>query len=60
MLFGGGGKLHDFVTESALASNFWLWTVAILFCMPLRRWAAQAITRHFGEDPRKDKRQQSH
>lgn len=54
VLFGGGGKLHDFVTESALASNFWLWTVAILFCMPLRRWAAQAITRHFGEDPRKE------
>ena len=45
----GGGELHDFVTESALASNFWLWVVAVLFCMPLRRQAAQGIARLFGE-----------
>ena len=45
----GGGELHDFVTESALASNFWLWVVAVLFCMPLRRQAARGIARLFGE-----------
>ena len=50
----GGGQLHDFVTESALSSNLWLWVIAILFCLPLRRWAAQGVSRLFGEGSRKE------
>ena len=35
----------DFVSESALFDNFWLWVAAILFCMPVRRVASQVMNR---------------
>ncbi|MBQ0022181.1 MAG: MBOAT family protein [Prevotellaceae bacterium] len=50
ILFGGSAVLHDFVTESALASNFWLWIIAIAFCLPLRKWAMMATTHICGKD----------
>ena len=34
--FGQVDTAFDFVDESALLDNFWLWVVAMLFCMPLR------------------------
>ncbi len=34
--FGQVDTAFDFVDESALLNNFWLWVVAVLFCMPLR------------------------
>jgi alginate O-acetyltransferase complex protein AlgI len=34
--FGQVDTVFDFVDESALLNNFWLWVVAVLFCMPLR------------------------
>lgn len=49
ILFGGAEHLHDFVTESALTSNFYLWIVALAFCLPLRQWAMQFATRIVGE-----------
>lgn len=38
----------DFVSESALFDNFWLWVAAILFCMPVRRVASQVMNRLTG------------
>lgn len=36
--FGKAKTFHDFVTESSLLDNFWLWITAIIFCMPMRKW----------------------
>ena len=33
--FGQTAIFHDFTVESALTDNFWLWVVAILFCLPV-------------------------
>ena len=37
------GEPVDFVSVAALTDNFWLWVVALLFCMPLRRWSAELL-----------------
>ncbi len=37
--FGQTAILHNFETEAALMDNFWLWVVAIVFCLPIRTWA---------------------
>lgn len=34
--FGQTSTDFDFVAESALMNNFWLWIVALVFCMPVR------------------------
>lgn len=34
--FGNGASHYDFVDESALLGNFWLWVVALFFCLPIR------------------------
>lgn len=34
--FGNVASVYDFVDESALLDNFWLWTVALCFCLPVR------------------------
>ena len=36
--FGIDGRFTDFISQSALTDHFWLWIVALLFCMPIRRW----------------------
>ena len=36
--FGIDGQFTDFISQSALTDHFWLWIVALLFCMPIRRW----------------------
>lgn len=36
-LFGGAAELTNLPAETALYSHFWLWPVAILFCLPVRR-----------------------
>ena len=33
--FGGGKTLSDFTAETALMNNFWLWVVALVFCLPV-------------------------
>ena len=35
---GIDGRFTDFISQSALTDHFWLWIVALLFCMPVRRW----------------------
>lgn len=35
--FGGGSSEFGLTEELALTDNFWIWVVAILLCMPLRR-----------------------
>lgn len=44
--FGGGKGFHDFVTESALLSHFWIWAAAIAFAMPLRQTLYDLSMRH--------------
>ena len=34
--FGNVASVYDFVDESALLDNFWLWVVALFFCLPVR------------------------
>ena len=36
--FGIDGHFTDFISQSALTDHFWLWVVALVFCMPVRRW----------------------
>lgn len=36
--FGIDGQFTDFISQSALTDHFWLWIVALLFCMPVRCW----------------------
>lgn len=42
---GNAPVFTDFVSESAILDNFWLWTAAILFCMPVRRAASNVLCR---------------
>ena len=44
--FGMNDAFHDFITQSAITDNFWLWVVALLLCMPLRTGAASFVERH--------------
>jgi alginate O-acetyltransferase complex protein AlgI len=48
--FGQSKELFTFVDESALTDHFWLWLVAILFCMPVRTAVSRLAGRVFGED----------
>ena len=43
--FAQQGELTDFVAQSALTDHFWLWLLAIVFCMPVRTATAQLIGR---------------
>ncbi|MBR4783451.1 MAG: MBOAT family protein [Bacteroidaceae bacterium] len=45
VLWGDAALLHDFVTESALLDNFWLWIVAALLCMPIRSGVRSLVER---------------
>lgn len=47
---GLGTAFHSFVSETAFTDNFWLWVVALLFCMPLRTEALDLLKRHTKED----------
>lgn len=48
--FGGAEELHSYVSVSAVTDHFWLWIVAILFCMPVREWCYRHLVRYAGED----------
>ena len=44
IFFGqASNALHDATTESALLSRFWLWVVALVLCLPVRRWLSQGL-----------------
>lgn len=44
-LFGQSGVAASIAEESALLNNFWLWVVAIIFCMPTRKYIAEYTSR---------------
>ena len=46
-IFGFTPHATDFTVESAIFDNFWLWITAIVFCMPVRSWAAALPQRLF-------------
>ena len=50
-LFGQSTHVANIAEESALANNFWLWIVAILFCMPLRQYVGELTDRLFAKRP---------
>lgn len=47
--FGNTALLYDFVDESALLNNFWLWLVALFFCLPIRTTVADWFDRWLGD-----------
>lgn len=53
--FGGSKAFHDFVTESAFFSHFWIWMAAIAFAMPLRQSLYKLTQRLVGEGPKLEK-----
>ncbi|MCR4602538.1 MAG: MBOAT family protein [Prevotella sp.] len=42
---GQGKEFTDFVSQSAVTDNFWLWTVAIVLSMPVRRGLGHLFTK---------------
>ena len=49
--FGKGAAIAGIAEESALMNNFWLWIVAILFCMPVRQYVGELIERLLAKRP---------
>lgn len=45
---GQSAALTDFVSQVAITDNFWLWVMAIIFCMPLRSTASALLARMLG------------
>lgn len=45
---GQSAALTDFVSQAAITDNFWLWVMAIIFCMPLRGTASALLARMLG------------
>lgn len=41
--FGMAPTFTNFVSESVWTDRFWLWAVALVFCMPLRSWADRLL-----------------
>ena len=52
--FGQTAVLVDFVDQSALLDNFWLWVVAVLFCMPVRQTTGDLVERLVGSSTLRD------
>lgn len=44
-MFGFATVKIDFISKAALSDHFWIWIAAILFSMPLRKWAGIATTK---------------
>lgn len=49
-LFGHTESVADISVQSALLGNFWLWFVAIFFCMPVRQLFAERLVKLCGEN----------
>lgn len=47
---GQSAALTDFVSQAAITDNFWLWVMAIIFCMPLRSTASVLLARMLGRN----------
>lgn len=48
---GNARAFSDFVAQSAVMENFWLWVAALLLCMPVRHTAAGWIESHWTANP---------
>lgn len=48
--FGNVPSFYDFVDESALLDNFWLWIVALVFCLPVRSTVEEWTERLLGDN----------
>ena len=46
---GRGTSHYDFIDESALLGNFWLWVMALFFCLPVRATVSGWLDRWLGE-----------
>ena len=44
-LFGGAAGSIDFVAETAVLNNFWLWVIGIVCCLPLIDWSKAKFSR---------------
>ena len=42
---GNAPVFSDFAVTGAMTDHFWLWIVAVVFCMPVRRWASTCVSR---------------
>jgi alginate O-acetyltransferase complex protein AlgI len=49
--FGNVTSFYDFVDESALLDNFWLWVIALFFCLPVRTTVGEWTDRLLGDSP---------
>ena len=47
--FGNVASVYDFVDESTLLDNFWLWVVALSFCLPVRTTIGEWTDRLLGD-----------
>ena len=47
--FGNVASVYDFVDESSLLDNFWLWVVALFFCLPVRTTIGEWTDRLLGD-----------
>lgn len=43
--FGNGTSLYDFASINLLQSYFWLWIMAVLFCLPVREYSTRLISK---------------
>lgn len=48
--FGGAELFSSFETGAALTGKFWLWIVAVLFCLPIRKWFESLTEKFKGGD----------
>lgn len=48
--FGGAEETHSYQSVLAITDHFWLWIVAIIFCMPVREWCYGRVAGLLGED----------
>ncbi len=44
---GQGVALTDFLSQTTLTDYFWLWIVALVFCLPVREWCVNLLARMF-------------
>lgn len=47
---GNTSHVADIVEQGALLDNFWLWIMAIIFCMPVRRYVVELIEHKLSDD----------
>ena len=47
---GGAAEFTNIVSDAALTDNFWLWVVAIAFCLPVRRWATSLTVERLSDE----------